>query len=460
MLFKSPSVSQLMKRSFTKETPINYIRELAQDLVLLAYDKGWSGPPFNPVNLAHLLGYKIKPNNNIVDARTTFDGKDTLIEYNPNQLESRINFSIAHEIAHTFFPDYKERIWNREEKQNLNYDNWEIEFLCNVAASELLLPFASFSLEVNELTPNLNNLINLANKYKASIESVFLRFCEVTNVPCNIIIASFNDKDQTELIVDYSKASKASVIEIEKGFLIPKDSSANECINPGWTSQKKEKWTLFAETYYLVYSIGLSRTKKINSERVGILLVPEFYQNDEKQKLYTVFGDATKPRGLGKKIIVQIVNTSGGLGFGFGKAMAVNWPESKKSVMNWIKNKEDFNLGSFKLTQLDKDIYVFQIIAQKGLFPKKDETPLKYDSLKKGLLELKSIAYRLNASVHMPAIGSGQGKGEWNIIEGMIYEILIQNNIEVTVYLLPGREKIKSKNTTNLILFNDSSLYE
>lgn len=458
MAWKNQSVLDLVK-THQSDNPIELVRELARVIVLEAFNKGWIGPPFNPIELAQLMGYSVHPNESIVDARTIMTSRNKfIIEYNPSQKESRINFSIAHEIGHTLFPDCGETIRNRSDENDK--ENWELEFLCNIAASELLLPYAEFSSEANEKPLSLNSLIELSKRYRASIESVFLRFCEVVEKPCTVIIASYKDVDQKELIVEYSKSSRSASLRIDPGSLIPTSSKALECINPGWTSYSLEQWDIFGETKYHVYSIGLSQLKKFNKDRVGILLFPEFYSSKVENKIYTVYGDATKPRGIGNKIIVQIINSSGGLGFGFGRSMSKNWPESKKAVNLWQKDKEEFVLGNSRISQLNNDTFVFQMLAQKGIFGKNGEIPLKYDSLRKCLLSLAEKAKQLDASVHMPQIGVGQAKGNWSIIEGMIYEILISRGINVTLYLLPGSNMKSENKVSTLTLFDENTLYE
>jgi hypothetical protein len=452
------SVLELIDKS-TEKDPIEIIREKAREVVIKAFNQGWEGPPFDPIKLAQILNYKVLPNESVLDARILTDRESSFtIEYNPHQKEARINFSIAHEIGHTLFPDCSQTIRNREAEKDI--DTWEIEFLCNIAASEILLPYAEFSVEANSVPINLESILNISNKYKASVESVFLRFCEVVDKPCLVILASFTDFNQKQLIVEYSKSSKHSSLKVESGYLIPSDSKIYDCLNPGWTSHATEQWDIFGNTRYNVYSVGLPPIRKQNKERVGVLIVPEFISEKMDGQIYMVNGDATKPRGIGNKIIAQVINTSGGLGFGFGKSMSKSWPESKKTILLWIQDKTDFVLGHSKLTQLSEDTYVFQMLAQKGIFQKEGSIPLRYDSLRECLLELGVIAKQLNASIHMPQIGAGQAKGDWGIIEGMIYEILISKGINVTIYVLPGTKLINPKKVSNLSLFDQDSLYE
>jgi Zn-dependent peptidase ImmA (M78 family) len=454
--WKNKSVKKLMQE-YGNDDPIEIIRDKTRDLVLSAFEKGWSGPPFDPFKLARILGINISPNESLTDARILIVNDKFQIEYNPYQKQTRINFSISHELGHILFSDWHETVRNREEDKV--GELWELEFLCDIAASEILLPYAEFAQEANSLPLTMKSLTDISNKYQASLESVFLRFAQVSNKPCGIMIASFEGDDKSRLVIDYYKSSTTFDVEIANGYVVPKESKSYECINSGWTSESQEEWDVFAGQKLKVYSIGLPPLKKHKRQRVGLFLAPEEYSEKPQKSIYSVNGDATQPRGDGNKIIVQVLNTTGGVGFGFGRAMAVKWPKSKTAIQEW-KGESDFKLGESKLTKLSNDTYVFQVIAQKGIRPKHEgDQILSYVGLQRSLEELRSLALEINASIHMPMIGAGQAKGDWNIIQGIIYDELVQHDISVTVYILPGT-KFNPKNNSPLTLFDDKSIYE
>ena len=62
------------------------------------------------------LNISVIPNSEIYDARVVEKNKQFQIEYNPNKSQTRIRFSLAHEIAHTLFPDCARMIRNRSVK--------------------------------------------------------------------------------------------------------------------------------------------------------------------------------------------------------------------------------------------------------------------------------------------------------------------------------------------------------
>jgi hypothetical protein len=53
--WKSPSITKLINETKVGD-PVSAIREKARILVSEGIDKGWEGPPFNPAELAQMLG--------------------------------------------------------------------------------------------------------------------------------------------------------------------------------------------------------------------------------------------------------------------------------------------------------------------------------------------------------------------------------------------------------------------
>ncbi len=455
-MWSHKSIISLINESHNPD-PINEIRERARKLVLKAFDSGWEGPPFNVMQLANILGIDIIPNDSVHDARIIPLNKGHLqIQYNPFQKPTRINFSIAHEIGHTLFSDCEEDIRNREVNHN---SDRQLERLCNIAASEIQLPYAVFSNDANNAPITIEGLLELAKKYNASLESVLLRYAEVVDKPCAILFGIF--KKENELTIDYSLTSKLFNYTVPNDLVIPNNSKILECIAPGWTSRELISWEIFNNEEHVAYAIGISPYKKDNLHRVVVLIVPNRLKVNELEshKISLEYGDATKPRGNDVRIIAQVVNTTAATGLGFGKSLVKNYPVVKEELEKWSKNKQEFKLGESNLVKINDHLYVFQMLAQKGLFPKNDEIPLKYNALRNCLNNLAIEAKELGASVHMPQIGAGQARGDWNIILGMIHDELIANDLKVNIYILPGKA-YNPKNRSVLTVFKETSTWE
>lgn len=437
--------------------PMEAIKTRARDLVLKAFEMGWQGPPYSPIQLAKFLNIDVIPNDELIDARIVPTGKDLQIQYNPFQRPTRVNFSVAHEIAHTLFSDCANAIRNREERPA---ENRELEQLCNAAAAEIQLPYAIFSNDANSEPPSMVGLIALAKKYNASLESVFLRYTEVIDRPCAILIGIF--QTDNKITIDYFKSSRSFSIPLPNHMDIPADSKAYECTSPGWTATDEDvTWDFFNGQPFNVYSAGISPYRRDNKPRVGLLILPVTETKNAKDagKVVIEYGDATKPRGKGKKIIAQLVNTHAGLGKGFGLSLTKNYPVVKTELDRWKAEKSRFKLGETNLVKVSSDLYVFQMLAQKGLFQTGAEIPLRYNELRKCLVGLREAALELNCSIHMPAIGAGQAKGNWEIIIGMIHDELVNFNVKVNIYFFPN-SPITPKSPANLTFFNLDSTWE
>ncbi len=101
------------------------------------------------------------------------------IRVNPDRPETRIRFSTAHEVTHTFFPNYQAKTWCRTDARFRSRDNPDdlLEMLCDVGASELILPTPWF-IEDAETVSTAAGLVELAKKYVASREATLRRFAE------------------------------------------------------------------------------------------------------------------------------------------------------------------------------------------------------------------------------------------------------------------------------------------
>ena len=364
-VWKHKSILKLIEESDGND-PIEEVKSRARDLVLQALAQGWSGPPFDAIELAKILNYDLSPNDSVIDARIRpLNENNYLIEYNPFQKPTRLNFSIGHEIAHTFFSDCREEIRNREENPTANR---ELEQLCNIIAAELQLPYVIFPADANAIEDITSiSLINLATKYRASLESLLLSFVSAIDRKCAIMICTVGDKYITS---DYSKASSKFELPIPQNFSIPLDSRAYLCTAPGITESETAHWSFMDQSYNLFF-IGLSPMRRENRGRVAVIIVSNEGEGKlQDRKIKFEYGDATKPRGDGRKIIAHVVNTSAGLGFGFGKSISKNYPEVRQAVQRWKEKKVNFRLGKTNFIQISHDLFIVQMLAQKGLFGK------------------------------------------------------------------------------------------
>ncbi|RYU94643.1 macro domain-containing protein [Emticicia agri] len=145
-------------------------------------------------------------------------------------------------------------------------------------------------------------------------------------------------------------------------------------------------------------------------------------------------GDATLPKETGNKIIAHICNNIGGWGKGFVLAISKRWKTPETAYREWHKTKADFSLGNIQVVQVEDEIFVANMLAQRGVGIVKNQPPIDYNAVELCLAELAKNAQALQASVHMPRIGCGLAGGKWEVIEPIIEKTLLIRDIETFIY--------------------------
>ncbi|MGH9425805.1 MAG: hypothetical protein ACRD2L_05795, partial [Terriglobia bacterium] len=110
------SVLALLDSANGTADPETLIRDSARRLVAQALALQWPGPPYDPKILAGLRDIAVEPTDEDIGAEARILAKpegSLLIQYDPSKAKARVNFSICHEIAHTFFPDCFETVRHR-----------------------------------------------------------------------------------------------------------------------------------------------------------------------------------------------------------------------------------------------------------------------------------------------------------------------------------------------------------
>lgn len=131
-------------------------------------------------------------------------------------------------------------------------------------------------------------------------------------------------------------------------------------------------------------------------------------------KLHYLKGDATSPQAKGNKIIGHICNDLGSWGKGFVLAISKRWAEPEKAYRLWYREraKNNFALGAMQLIQVKPDVWVANMIGQRGMKIGSNGIPVRYGAINEALAKLQLSANQLNASVHMPRIGCGLAGGK------------------------------------------------
>lgn len=432
----NPSVRQLAGDL----DPIEAITNKARQVVLDAIEQGWKGPPFDPLVLARMLGLDIQPREDLADAQVVAAPVGRLrIEFNPSRPRGRLRYSIAHEIAHTFFADVAAQTRHRTPtgafEEVADDDEWQVELLCNVAASELLVPgLALPSDELDAAAEDINRLMAIRARFDISTEAMLRRVAQATTKPLTVVAAAHASEPAT-FRVDYTAASLSWDLGLLRGALIY-SPVMGECTAVGYTAVGTETWEGCEETS--VQAVGIPPYPGQRLPRVGAVARPLAEINLEPPITYLT-GDATRPRGSGPRIIAHVTNDQARAWGGRGFAMALKraQPQAADAYRAWtIANVDNLRLGNVHLVEMADGISVASLVAQEG-FGGSGPPRLRYSALAECLAKLAVAAERSTASVHMPRIGIGQAGGVWHLVADLIEDKLSRSGVKVTVYTRP-----------------------
>jgi hypothetical protein len=427
--------------------PVGVVTDCARDLVFSAVEQGWHGPPYDPFQLAELMQIHLVPREDLYDARLVAGAERPQIEFNPTRPRGRVRFSVAHELAHTFFPDYQDVIRYRGRPAADSADDWQLELLCNVAAAELLMPVGSFTALEDEPL-RIERLMELRKEFDVSTEALLLRVAKLTEQASGVFAASRVDGNafDSPFRIDYVAASRNWIPPVDRGMRVPGDSVLGECTAVGYTAKASESW---GGSELRIECAGIAPYPGQKAPRVVGLLLPESDAPMERG-LTEVLGDALSPRGDGPHLVVHLVNDkTANWGGAFARALKKRWPVAQEAFTEWA-TKANLTLGRVHVIDVSEDTAVATMIAQKGYGPAVTQR-IRYAALREALAEVAASAEARGARVHMPRVGAGQAGGEWPIIRELIDEMLVRRGVDVTVYTLPGT-KIEEPAQTRLAL--------
>ncbi len=418
--------------------PVKKIQENARNWVLKAIEAGWEGPPYNPIEIANLMGVAVEPSYDISDARTIVRNDCPIIEFNPSQPRERVRFSIAHEVAHLLFPDVLEETRHRGSIASAE-DQWQLEMLCNLAASEFVMPIGS--LENEKALDSIEEMMVARRHYDVSAEAFMIRIVKTSNEPIGVFCASPQKKenDTWSYAVDYFIPARFSPSPQIQGTVVPADSAVYRCTAIGYTDESAESW--ITGTPLKVEYVGVPAYPGVPMPRaIGLVHfgAKEFGRNPVRY----IHGNALDPRGKGTKIICQLVNDRARKwGGGIARQVARKYPEAELSFSDWIvgiSHKE--RLGEVHFVQAEEDIFVSSLVAQAG-FGRSNSPRIRYRALEQALAKVADFAVSENASVHMPRLGTGAAGGKWTMIEDMLGETFTGTGLDVFVYDLPPKRE-------------------
>jgi O-acetyl-ADP-ribose deacetylase (regulator of RNase III) len=422
--------------------PITVVTERARELVMRAMDAGWAGPPFDPLALAtQFLKLEVVASDDVPDARTVPTSRGARIEFNPNRPRERRRYSVAHEIAHTLFPDYAERVRNRGSHHvGATSQDWQLETLCNIAAAEILMPIGSLP-PPNPAAFSIDMLTRVRPKFDVSMEAVLIRAVHIAEFPCAVFVASRSESGTSvgRYRIDYQLAARGWHSPARRGVLLPQDSIVSQCTAIGFTAKGEESWGS-DKGGIRIESIGIPAFPGSAYPRVAGILMPISLGSADLHGITYLKGDVLDLRGTGPKILLHVVNDATPNWGGRGVAVAIRsrWPQVQEHIRNWVaSSRANLKLGRVHFFEIDRSLTIASVVAQHGYG--ESATPrIRYSAIESALRQVAQVAAERAASIHMPRIGTGYGGGVWLVIQEIVSNTLSSVGFPVTVYDLPN----------------------
>jgi hypothetical protein len=264
-VWRHRSVLALVTAHGHETDPVLVIRERAKEVLAHTRSMGWSGPPFDPRVLASCLGIKVRMEL-LGPERDAYiyplNATELEIVYDPTRPASRQNFSICHEVSHTLFPDGYEMVRNRSRARERFDPDRELEYLCDVAAAELLLPETEFMDDVERYGFGLDSVAILRERYQASRQAVILRMVQLDRGQSAAVFleerlkpSEIAGRKQLPLIGDpiepapklriaYAVPSPAFAVFLPEHKSIPDDSCAYRAVEGSDVEKAREAWSI------------------------------------------------------------------------------------------------------------------------------------------------------------------------------------------------------------------------
>ena len=421
------------------EDPVAKMEREARQAVLDAVDKGWRGPPFDPIELARIMGISVRPNAALADARVFWANEGYEIEYNPHRPRGRVNFSIAHEIAHTFFPDCAEEVRNRS-RERWEAPNWQLEVLCNVGAAELTMPVGSFPAK-DDTVVTIEELMRLRKDFQVSAEALLIRLVKLASSRISCFSARRLSKcDHTaEYQIDYQIGSPHWSTRAMRRLV--QSAVLDGCVAIGTTSKGTETWERGGPEVH-VEAVALPPLPGSDNLRIAGFMQP----GSEAPAIGGIEyrqGNAAAFAAKTDVAIVHIVNDKARRWGprGFPRALQLEHRSAYDDYAWWnAEEPKRRGLGSVHMADVPgENRYVVSLVAQKGYGPSA-RPRIQYGALDVALQKVREKLEEAGVrTVQMPKIGTGQAGGNWRVIEGMIRERLVSAGFDVRVIELPPR---------------------
>ena len=274
--------------------PVAAIRSRARKVVSQADKLAWKGPPFEVKELASLRGLAVTTSTQLLSVQDACVMPGQII-INGNKPRLRQRYSIAHEIAHTLFPDYEATIRAAKRLFRSELDHSDLEELCQIAAAEFLFPLKPFREALRINPPSIATTFLLADLFDASVEATARRLIDASDDEIVVLLfrprrltpITDSDRSRSEryheprlpLGVTYFGASaKLDTVWLPFGCTAPKGSAAERAWKRVSLARGKivvyktvDAWTMLDDREWSSEAATLPRGSKLPEQVLAIL---------------------------------------------------------------------------------------------------------------------------------------------------------------------------------------------
>lgn len=278
--YVDPDVASIIDRSGGLIDPYEVVRMCVNSLLqkLGEFEASFDSAFERICILASLAGFEVKA---FRGDRRGLRGHEALIMpsaggntkgtifYNPDLPISRIIFSIAHEITHSFFPASNTGARFRSLSREGSKGARELEMLCHSGASELTMPFPTFSAAVGRHGFGFSSVDSIREQFETSFEACIYRMAQTAPFPAAAGLFQFRLRVSEEeelggrnlnLFSNSDQDSEIPAKKYRRQSFHSSDSFPRELVIP---------WNKSVPETSHIYSAAKSRSQKSGFERIA-----------------------------------------------------------------------------------------------------------------------------------------------------------------------------------------------
>ena len=449
--------------------PMDRAREVAGRLTAIARERNLHGPPMDVLGLARAVGLHVRAINDVADARIVPyrpatgidpapggephdpfpDGTAGLtIDYNPSRPRGRLRFSIAHELAHACFPGVADQVRHRTPTGAVatpeGDNDWELELLCNVIASELVLPNEAVAGLV-DIGTDIDFIMETRRRWDVSIEALLRRLTHAVPRRMTMLAVSRTvDNGGQAARLDYIDTSPSTPADsplrtLHHGQLLPWAELLLRCVAVGQTVRGDVQVGVGT---YAAQCVGAPPYPGGRFPRI-LALLEDADHTDRHPGITYITGDLLDIEVDTRPLVFAHVVSDAAHAWGrrgVAATLSTAFPDAARAFRSWsIADGEHLSLGRIHAVEQNlrgADVTVVSMVAQHG-YGADAVTRLRYDALACCLSAVATLAERSGGHVHLPRIGAGQAGGRWNVVADLIHEHLVSRGVAVTVHTKP-----------------------